>query len=191
MTNSPLEYSKRPLAQLAVGFGSVRQAFAPTPFKLVWPTEYPVITQVFGNNPDYYGQWGLPGHEGIDFKALHGTLIFACADGLVYRVEGDPASNNYGIHVRIKHRDGFSTVYAHLMMPTVAQGDVVVAGQVIGLADNTGNSHGDHLHLTLKLENATRDGKTRYPGDIIASRSARPQGGLWTKLDVFRRRTAG
>jgi len=32
----------------------------------------------------------------------------------------------------------------------VRVGQTVKAGQRIGLADNTGNSFGDHLHLTLK-----------------------------------------
>ena len=114
------------------------------------PTEYNVITQHFGVNPQYYAQFGLPGHEGIDFRAPHGTMIFACADGTVYRVE-TADNNNYGIHVRIEHADGYKTVYAHLMKPLVMVGDIVRAGEVIGLADNTGNSHGDHLHLTLKL----------------------------------------
>lgn len=139
-----------PLARLSVAFEGLRNVIRPQPFTLLWPTEYPVITQPFGGNPAYYSRFGMPGHEGIDFKALHGSFIFACAAGKVYRVEGQPDSNNYGIHVRIQHRDGFATIYAHLMMPTVALGDTVVAGQLIGLADNTGNSFGDHLHLTAR-----------------------------------------
>lgn len=113
-------------------------------------------------------------------------------DGLVYRVEGNPSSGNYGIHVRIKHRDGFSTIYAHLMMPAVAEGDVVTAGQVIGLADNTGNSSGDHLHLTLKRDGATASGQTKYPNDIIdptpyllLRESARPQSGKVDEIGRF------
>jgi hypothetical protein len=38
---------------------------------------------------------------------------------------------------------------------------------VIGLADTTGATVASHLHLTLKLEGATKRGETKYPKDII------------------------
>lgn len=120
--------------------------------RLQWPTEYDVITQGFGNNPAYYGQFGLPGHEGLDFKALHGSDIYACATGVVKLVASN--SGNYGTQVRISHTDEqgrpYETIYGHLLDTLVMDGDTVVQGQLIGHADNTGNSHGDHLHLTLK-----------------------------------------
>lgn len=122
----------------------------PRAFRLFWPTEYGVITQHYGMNKDYYHQFGLDGHEGIDFRAPHGSRIFACAPGIVYRVETEPAGN-YGCQVRLDHGNGYKTVYAHLLKPTVAVGEPVRMGQPIGLADNTGNSRGDHLHLTLKF----------------------------------------
>ena len=108
------------------------------------------ITQWFGENPDYYGQFGLPGHEGIDFRAPHGQDIFAVLSGTVYRVENDPNSGNYGIHVRIQHEGELKTIYAHLDRALVQVGDVVVGGQKIGEADNTGNSYGSHLHMSEK-----------------------------------------
>lgn len=120
--------------------------------QLLWPTEFPELTQGFGNNPAYYGQFGLPGHEGLDFKALHGTEIYACATGTVKLVAKN--SGNYGTQVRISHTDEqgrpYETIYAHLLDTTITEGSTVVGGQLIGHADNTGNSHGDHLHLTLK-----------------------------------------
>lgn len=136
-------------------------------FRLHWPTEYPIVTQEFLANPQLYSVWRLPGHEGIDIQARENTKIFSCADGIVTSVENDPNVHPYGKHIRIMHRDGYRTVYAHLSKCQVEESDVVKAGQIIGLADSTGNSSGSHLHLTLKKEGATENGETPFKGDII------------------------
>lgn len=136
-------------------------------FRLLWPTDYALITQRFGANPRIYGYWGLPGHEGLDFRAPNNTNIKACADGTVYQVRPQVWGHPYGIHVRIQHRDGYKTVYAHLAKALVQVGEAVKAGQVIGKADSTGNSTSAHLHLTLKRDGATERGETNYPSDII------------------------
>ena len=141
------------------------------PFALRWPAESRVVTQAFGARPEVYRQWGLPGHEGIDIGARLNAPIYACAAGTVYRVHVDDGKHNYGNHVRVSHEraDGtvYKTVYAHLAQIHVAVGQIVRAGQVIGLAGSTGNSTGPHLHLTLKKQGATASGETAYPYDII------------------------
>ncbi len=137
------------------------------PFFLLWPTEFPVITQRFGANPRIYTRFGMPGHEGVDIRALLNTKVFACADGQVYRVENNPKAHAYGIHVRIRHRDGYRTIYGHLAKTLVKEGEPVTGAQVIGLADATGASVGHHLHLSLKKDQATELGQTNYPQDII------------------------
>lgn len=155
------------LRKLQADFAAIANQFSSDkPFRLAWPTEYNVITQPFGANPENYKPWGLPGHEGIDFKALHGSRIYACAIGVVYRIE-KVDNGPYGIQVRLQHRDGFKTVYAHLLATSLQVGQTVLQGDIIGLADNTGNSRGSHLHLTLKLDGATASGLTKYPNDII------------------------
>ncbi len=145
---------------LAVGSG----------FRLRWPTDFGLINQGFGENPEVYRRWGLPGHEGLDIFAPQGGKVYACADGSVSRVDayhGDPNTMPYGNSVRLRHAGNYETVYAHLHETRVAVGDTVTAGQVIGLADSTGNSTGSHLHLTLKHDGATAAGQTNYPRDII------------------------
>jgi hypothetical protein len=129
----------------------------------VWPTQYRVITQHFGVNPQNYAQFGLPGHEGVDIRAPNGSQIFCVASGQV-RAVNTKTSHNYGIHVRVDHRDGYQTIYAHLQKALVKAGDQVQAGTVLGLADNTGNSFGAHLHLTLKLKGSKYG---NWPSDII------------------------
>lgn len=137
------------------------------PFYLLWPTDYSVVTQKFGVNEHIYSRFGMPGHEGIDIRALNNTNIYCSADGEVYLVHTNPKSHAYGIHVRVRHKDGYKTVYAHLAQPLVKENQVVSAGQVIGKADSTGASTGSHLHLTLKRDGATERGETRFPKDVI------------------------
>jgi len=120
----------------------------------VWPTEYRVITQHFAANPRNYAQFGLPGHDGIDMRAPTGSKVFCVAPGEVFRIHNKPTGHNYGIHVRVAHQDGYKTIYGHLQKVFVRTGQIVEAGTVLGLADNSGNSFGPHLHLTLKREGA-------------------------------------
>jgi murein DD-endopeptidase MepM/ murein hydrolase activator NlpD len=134
---------------------------------LLWPTDYAYVTQEFGGNPDFYSKFNLPGHEGLDIRAPENANIYACADGTVIRAERNPDEHPYGKHVRIRHANNYKTIYGHLNEVLVDVGDAVEAGQLIGLADNTGNSFGDHLHLTLKLEGATSAGLTSFPFDIL------------------------
>jgi murein DD-endopeptidase MepM/ murein hydrolase activator NlpD len=139
-------------------------------FKLLWPTEYHVITQRFGANPAYYYRYTyegvrLPGHEGIDLRAYYGSKIFACANGVV-KLTNASYTNAYGFQIRIDHQNGYETIYAHLKEIHVKVGQYVTVGQVIGLADSTGNSTGSHLHLTLKKDGAQTYGYV--PGVPVA-----------------------
>jgi hypothetical protein len=140
---------------------------SPDGIHLAWPTNYDLITQPFGVNPEIYRRYGLPGHEGVDIRAVMGSPIYASASGRVYRVHDGRDSNPYGIHVRIRHPGGYKTVYAHLKEALVNLDEEVSVGQRIGLADSTGNSSGSHLHLTLKKEGASSRGETVFPSDII------------------------
>jgi len=138
---------------------------ATTSFRFVaWPTEQRQVTQPFGVNPDDYREFGLAGHEGVDLAAPTGSRIVAVAPGLVKRVQPADEGHPYGIHVRLSHSDGYETIYAHLQSAAVIQGQQVEAGQLLGLADSTGNARGEHLHLTLKQRDAQTPG---YPPQII------------------------
>lgn len=135
-------------------------------FKLRWPVDSRRITQRFGENPDVYAKFNLPGHEGVDFSASVGSNVYACADGEVFEVRPNDG-NAYGLHVRIRHHFAgreYRTIYAHLSQALVAEGDVVGAGQRIALSGNTGHTFGPHLHLTLKLIGAQTPG---YPDGVI------------------------
>jgi murein DD-endopeptidase MepM/ murein hydrolase activator NlpD len=160
--NSGLRFGSQEGVTRTVGPGG-----SETGFRLLWPVDSPVKTQEFGANPHVYRRWGLPGHEGIDFRAPLNANVYACADGEVYQVHDGSGAHPYGIHVRIRHADGYKTIYAHLNQPLVHSGQYVRAGDLIGLADSTGNSAGSHLHLTLKKDGATASGLTSFPHDIL------------------------
>ncbi|MBW4437954.1 MAG: peptidoglycan DD-metalloendopeptidase family protein [Pleurocapsa minor GSE-CHR-MK-17-07R] len=140
------------------------------PLQLFWPTQFKIITQKFGANEDFYKKFGLPGHEGVDFQASSGSKIFACAAGTVVQINQGLVApgvvHAYGIHIRIAHKadDGdYETIYGHLLRVRdgLKVGDRVKAGELIAQADNTGNSLGDHLHLSLKKTGATGRGENK------------------------------
>lgn len=109
--------------------------------------QYP-ITQDFGANPQIYeARYGLKGHNGIDIACPTGTMIVSAANGKVSQTYFDPAG--YGNYVVVNH-DGYATLYAHLNDYQVKVGDILVAGQLIGHSNSTGNSTGPHLHFGVK-----------------------------------------
>ncbi len=114
------------------------------------------ITQHFGENPQDYARFGLAGHNGVDYGCPSGTPVLAAFDGVVERAQGDPTG--YGLHVKIKHAGGFWTIYGHFGALFVTTGQVVKAGEVLGLSGNTGNSTGPHLHYEIRVAGQERNG---------------------------------
>lgn len=120
--------------------------------KLIVPVNGP-ITQLFGENPDFYKRWGFPGHNGIDYGIPNGTPINAAAAGTVAAVSFE--NGGYGNYVKLSHVDGsktYFTYYAHLASSAVSAGQKVKAGTVIGFSNNTGASTGPHLHFGLRID---------------------------------------
>ena len=118
---------------------------------LLYPVVGPV-TQLFGENPQYYAKWGMAGHNGVDFGIPNGTPVTAAADGTVVKVSFE--DGGYGNYVKILHKDNstsYYTYYAHLMSTLVGAGQQITAGTMIGHSDNTGASTGPHLHFGLKI----------------------------------------
>lgn len=90
-------------------------------------------------------------HEGTDIGAACNTPIHAAHDGTV-TVAGP--SGNYGNLVVIDHGGGTVTAYAHIVGGgfRVAAGQLVTAGQVIGLVGQTGAATGCHLHFEVRVD---------------------------------------
>jgi len=103
-----------------------------------------------------------PDHPGIDMAAGIGSPVYA-ADSGVIRLEGND-NTGYGNLIEIDHGNGFSTVYAHLSVIEVQTCKSVYAGQRIGLAGNTGNADGAHLHFEVIQEGEYIDPWLVLPG---------------------------
>ena len=127
--------------------------------KLNYPVNGP-ITQLFGENPQFYKRWGYAGHNGIDWGIPVGTPIKATADGNVDKVDFE--NGGYGNFVRMSHKDGnkkYYTYYAHLHSTAVKAGQKITAGTVVGFSGNTGASTGPHLHFGVKIDGQNPDYK--------------------------------
>ncbi len=137
-----------------------------------WPLDKVVITQYFGNTPFatanaqiYQGK----GHNGIDLAAAVGTPVKAVLDGVVLGVgDTDTACKgaSYGKWVMVKHPNGLSSVYAHLSLAKVSEGQIVKTGDVIAYSGATGYVTGPHLHFTLLASDGSQVGtlQSAVPG---------------------------
>ena len=104
-----------------------------------------VLTQKFGENPQWYAKFGMKGHNGIDYGIVTGTQLYSAIDGKVTERYND--TNGYGKYVKIEN-DECGIIYAHMRVLTPLQvGTEVKAGDPIGESGNTGNSTGPHLHF--------------------------------------------
>lgn len=91
-------------------------------------------------------------HNGVDIGVPEGTEVLA---GLTGTVTTSAYNDSYGNYVVIKDNKGYELRYAHLKSRSVSSGAAITKGDVIGLAGNTGNSTGSHLHMEL-LKNGER-----------------------------------
>ena len=143
---------------------------------LQYPLDNVLITQYFGNtpfaskNPQVYNG---SGHNGIDFSAKIGTPILSAGAGTVIGTGNtDTACSgvSYGKWVLIRHINGLTTLYAHLSVIQVTDGQNVTSRQKIGLSGNTGYSTGPHLHFTVYASDAVHiSGPTEYKSKICGT----------------------
>ncbi|MEW6363709.1 MAG: peptidoglycan DD-metalloendopeptidase family protein [Acidobacteriota bacterium] len=85
--------------------------------------------------------------NGIDIDATFGDEVVAVHGGRVVFCDW---FRGYGNIVIIEHGDKFFTLYAHLSRFATALGDLVVPGQVIGYAGDTGSIKGAYLYFELR-----------------------------------------
>lgn len=87
-------------------------------------------------------------HDGVDVAAPCGTPVPTTAAG---RVSAAGDRGGFGNYVEVDHGSD-STGYAHLSTITVAVGDRVPSGGIVGLVGTTGSSTGCHLHFRRLIE---------------------------------------
>lgn len=120
-----------------------------------WPlAEAGFVTRSFGSPLD-----AAPGgHPGLDIAVPLGSYVRASAPGVVAEAGADEV---YGYYLRIAHRDGLSSLYAHNSWIFVAPGDTVERLEVVALSGSTGRSTAPHLHFEVE-RNGERLDPLRY-----------------------------
>ena len=130
------------------------------PFQMPVPGE---PTSAFGRVSIVNGERRSP-HAGIDLKAGVGTPVRAPAGGRVVL----SASLYYaGDAVIIDHGLGVFSLLVHLSVRHAAEGDMVKAGDVVGLSGATGRITGPHLHWGVRIAGALVD-----PTSLVAVTAA-------------------
>ena len=110
-------------------------------------------------------------HNGVDVvkRWYQQDTVIAHTDGEVVQVQtgipnaqGSTGTRSYGNYVKIKHNDGYYTLYAHLRTVYVKKGDLVKRGEKIGYMGDTGNAYGVHLHFEVRNPSDRRIDPTPY-----------------------------
>jgi len=110
-------------------------------------------------------------HRGVDYAAPVGTRVIAASDGTVEFVG---RQSGYGNVVVIEHRNGVSTLYAHLsgFAADLQKGQRVEQGELVGYVGMTGLTTGPHLHYEFRVNGEHQD---PLDGTIAQSLPMTPQ----------------
>ena len=132
---------------------------APRTGLLSWPLDDVYVTQKFGKTVGAEKLYTSGSHNGVDFRASIGTKVKSVLDGVVTgtgNTDQYPGCYSFGKWVMVKHKNGLSSIYGHLSVISVSQGQDVKTGDLLGFSGNTGYSTGPHLHLGLYATQGVR-----------------------------------
>jgi len=139
------------------------------------PLESVIVTQEHGYTKSAKKLYKSQYHNGLDFGAPVGTPLFAAYDGKIVSVANQDLycrKGAYGKYVAIQHSViNLTTLYGHLSLQVVHEGDSVKRGQLIGYSGNTGYATGPHLHFGVY------DSSTFYIGPSKSCGPKMPFGG--------------
>ena len=136
----------------ADGFRAVRDGFT-------WPVTGR-ISGVYGSQRIYNGTPGTP-HYGVDVARPTGTPVTAPAAGRVTLAEPDLFYS--GGTVILDHGYGLSSSFLHLSEVSVAVGDQLAPGDLIGAIGATGRATGPHLDWRMSWFNQRIDPQLLVP----------------------------
>ena len=119
-------------------------------------------------------------HRGVDigWKGGENDYVLAHSDGKVVFLQKGQKNNtkakgnaSYGNCVKIKHDNGYYTLYAHLEYTSVRKGQRVVKGQSIGYIGQTGKAFGKHLHFEVRNIKDVRINPIKYIDEDLPNNS--------------------
>lgn len=133
---------------------------------------YLFITSPFGMRQDPMDKSKQQMHKGIDIRCKHDAVLATENDGKVVAVNQNVnTAGGKSITVEYNREDGskVQTTYMHLSEVNVKVGDVVSAGQKIGVTGNTGTrTTGEHLHFGVKTIAADGTSRDVDPSSYLA-----------------------
>lgn len=144
------------------------------------PVEGGILAQVMRrpvrvtSQPGWRASFGRM-HRGTDVACNIGDTIYAPFEGVVKCVSYE--AKGYGRYIVLGHDGDMETRYAHLLNSLVEPEEVVVRGQPIGLAGNSGNSTGPHLHFEFRPA-----GTTGTKGKLGSTGTTGTKGGKSSRL---------
>ncbi len=118
---------------------------------------------------DTLGEWVT--HNGVDFEASEGDAVKAAAAGKIVSVHQDVL---WGDVIEIKHEGNLITRYCGVTADSVAEGQSVQAGDVIGKLSVIPAEVLDpaHLHMELLVNGTYTDPLTLIKGQTVAVTTA-------------------
>lgn len=121
---------------------------------IIRPIEPFELTQGFGENPANYAKFGLKGHNGWDLRTKYPDTpqghrnIMASWLMKLYRTGVDPQGYGNFFETICQLKSTWKLTYGHCL--SIESFDTKKEGETMAISDNTGNSTGSHLHLTVK-----------------------------------------
>ncbi len=146
-------------------------------------TRSTAVSSPYGASSSRPGDW----HYGVDYVSTvstnygEGQAVHAIANSVVLEAGYNDYNGNY---VKLHHSDGMASYYLHLKSVSVAPGDTLTAGRVIGYMNCTGNCYGGgvrnaqkgtHVHVELRSsDTATRQDDHSTTSDPTAYNNTCP-----------------
>lgn len=125
----------------------------------IWPVVGPIMSDYGWRYHPIYRY--LEFHKGVDIDAIEGTPIRVAASGIVTKAGWN---GGYGLMVEVFHREGVSTLYAHLSKILVSVGQEVKKGEIIGNVGMTGVATDPHVHYEVRIGGSPVDPSPYLPG---------------------------
>ena len=115
------------------------------------------------------GGFGSTNHKGVDICNVGFTSsVFAVKSGKVLLTNTSGYGGGYGNYVVIDHGGGVTTLYAHMSVVKVSEGQMVSQGTVLGSTGSTGASTGPHLHYEVRINGVYQNPLNYLAGYIAA-----------------------
>jgi septal ring factor EnvC (AmiA/AmiB activator) len=120
--------------------------------RLPWPVNGKVVTPYGKQRHPQFGT--IVFRRGIEIEVREGEPVRAVSSGQVAYADW---YKGYGKLLILEHSAGFYSLYGYLSRLDLKKGDAVAAGQMIGLAGDTGGLKGSKLYFEIRRHGEAED----------------------------------